>query len=102
MKETKQYRLETLIDLMDFAVRSAKKDGMLWSSGYGTLRRIAGAVKIDTDGWSAKQHHLTHLNGKGLRIADGAVPYHELTDHIKNTLSKSFPHGCNEQDIPYC
>jgi hypothetical protein len=102
MKDTKKYSLETLIDLIDSAVRSAKKDKMLWSSGYDSLRRIAGAVKIDTDEWSAKQHHLTYINGKGLRITNGDVPYHELTDLINNTLSKSFPYGCNEKDLPYC
>tara|TARA_R110000868_G_scaffold29972_2_gene111534 strand:+ start:315 stop:623 length:309 start_codon:yes stop_codon:yes gene_type:complete len=102
MKETKKYSLETLIDLIDFAVKSAKKDTMLWSSGYDSLRRIAGAVKIDTDEWSAKQYHLTYINGKGLRIANGDVPYNTLTDAIKNMLSKSFPSGCNEKDLPYC
>lgn len=99
MKGTKKYSLETLIDLIDCAVKSAKRDDMLWSTSYHALRRIAASVKIDTDEWSKKQHHLTYINGKGLRLINGVVPYNELTDAIKDALSKSFPLGCNETDL---
>lgn len=76
-----------LIDLIDAAVRYARADGKLWSTGYTALRRIASMVGIDADEWSQRQHHLTEVTPKGLRITTGVVPYAELTDAIKAALS---------------
>ncbi len=76
-----------LIDLIDAAVRYARADGMLWSTGYAAVRLIADMVDIDADEWSQRQHHLTYVSPKGRRYTVGVVPYAELTDAIKAALS---------------
>ena len=76
-----------LIDLIDAAVRYAQKDGMLWSTGYDALRRIAATVGVDADEWSQRQHHLTYVSPRGRRYTVGVVPYAELTDAIKAALA---------------
>ena len=76
-----------LIHLVDAAVRYARADGMLWSSGYSALRRIAAMVGIDSDEWSQRQHHLTEVAPNKRRYTVGVVPYAELTDAIKAALS---------------
>jgi hypothetical protein len=81
-------RRSDLIDLIDAAVHYAQKDGMLWSTGYDALRRIAATVGIDADEWSKSQRHLTYVSPNGRRYTAGVVPYAELTDAIKTALGK--------------